>query len=50
MIQQCVDSFVLRLLTLCLKVRTDYTNLFPPNDFKKNDDTVLKYLMSNTYL
>ena len=29
---------------------TDYTNLFSPNDFKKNDDTVLKYFMSNTYL
>ena len=24
---------------------TDYTNLFSP---KKNDDTILKYLMSNT--
>ena len=29
---------------------TDYTNLFSPNDFKKNDNTVLKYFMSNTYL
>ena len=29
---------------------TDYTNLFSPNDSKKNDDTVLKYFMSNTYL
>ena len=29
---------------------TEYTNLFSPNDFKKNDDTVLKYFMSNTYL
>ena len=27
---------------------TDYTNLFWPNDFKKNDDTILKYLMNNT--
>ena len=30
------------------KSLTDYTNLFSPNDFKKNDDTVLKYFMNNT--
>ena len=30
------------------KSLTDYTNLFSQNDFKKNDDTVLKYLMNNT--
>ena len=29
------------------KSLTDYTNLFSPNDFTKNDDTVLKYLMKN---
>ena len=29
---------------------TDYTNLFSPNYFKKNDDGVLKYFMGNTYL
>ena len=22
---------------------TDYTNLFSPNDFKKNDDIIVKY-------
>ena len=27
---------------------TDYTNLFSPNDFKKNDHTIFKYFMSNT--
>ena len=27
---------------------TEYTNLFSPNDFKRNDDTILKYFMSNT--
>ena len=32
------------------KSLSDYTNLFLPNDFKKNDDTVLKYFMGNTYL
>ena len=30
------------------KSLTDYTNLFSPNDFKKNDDTILKCFMSNT--
>ena len=25
------------------KTLTDYTNLFSPNDFKKNDDIILKY-------
>ena len=27
---------------------TEYTNLFSPNDFKKNDDTILNYFMNNT--
>ena len=27
---------------------TDYTNLFSPNHFKENDDTILKYFMNNT--
>ena len=27
---------------------TEYTNLFSPNDFKKNDDMILKYFMNNT--
>ena len=30
------------------KSLTDYTNLFSPNDFKKTDDTILKYFISNT--
>ena len=30
------------------KCLTDYTNLFWPNDFKKNDDTILKYFINNT--
>ena len=30
------------------KTLTEYTNLFSPNDFKKNDDTILKYFMNNT--
>ena len=32
------------------KTLTEYTNLFSPNDFKKNDDTILNYFMNNTYL
>ena len=28
---------------------TEYTNLFSPNDFKKNDDIILKYL-NNAYI
>ena len=30
------------------KSLSEYTNLFSPNDFKKNDDTVLNYFMNNT--
>ena len=33
-----------------VKTLTEYTNLFSPNDFNKNDDTILNYFMSNTYL
>ena len=29
---------------------TEFTNLFSPNDFKKNDDIILNYFMSNTYV
>ena len=32
---------------LARKTLTEYTNLFPPNNFKKNDDTILNYFMSN---
>ena len=30
------------------KSLTDYTNIFSPNNFKKNDDIILNYFMSNT--
>ena len=30
------------------KSLTDYTNLFSPNNFMKNDDTISKYYMNNT--
>ena len=32
---------------LARKTLNEYTNLFPPNNFKKNDDTILNYFMSN---
>ena len=32
---------------LARKTLTEYTNLFSPNNFKKNDDIILKYFMSN---
>ena len=35
-------DFVLKGKTL-----TEYTNLFSANNFKKNDDIVLSYFMSN---
>ena len=27
---------------------TEYTNLFSPHNFEKNDDIILKYFMNNT--
>ena len=30
------------------KTLTEYTNIFSPNDFKRNDDTILNYFMNNT--
>ena len=32
---------------LARKTLTNYTNLFSPNKFKKNDDTILSYFVSN---
>ena len=32
------------------KTLTEYTNLFSPNNFKKNDDIILKYFMNNAYV
>ena len=32
---------------LARKTLTDFTNLFEPNNFKRNDDIVLKYFMTN---
>ena len=30
------------------KTLTEYKNVFSPNDFKRNDDTILNYFMKNT--
>ena len=32
---------------LARKTLTEFTNLFSPNNFKKNDDIILNYFMSN---
>ena len=32
---------------LAEKTLTDFTNLFAPNNFKKNDNIILKYFMTN---
>ena len=42
--------FCIEFIDLVFKGKglTDYTDLFSPNDFKKNDDTILKYFMNNT--
>ena len=37
--------FCIGIIDLMLKgkILLDYTNLFPPNDYEKNDKTILKY-------
>ena len=32
------------------KTLTEFTNLFSPNNFEKNDDIILKYFMNNAYV
>ena len=32
------------------KILTDYTNVFSPNNFNRNDDIILNYFTSNTYV
>ena len=29
------------------KILTDFTNFFSPNNFKKNDETIAKYFITN---
>ena len=41
--------FCIRFIDFMLKGKTltEYTNLFSPNNFKKNDDIILNHFMSN---
>ena len=41
--------FCIGFIDFMLKVKTltDFTNLFSPNNFDKNDDIILKYFMTN---
>ena len=41
--------FCIRFINYMLngKTSTEYTNLSSPNNFKKNDDLILNYFMSN---
>ena len=32
------------------KTLTEFTNLFSPNNFEKNDDIILKYFINNAYV
>ena len=52
--KQAYDSIMCRYFCigfidfmLARKTLTEYTNLFSPNNFKKNDDIILNYFMSN---
>ena len=52
---QAYDSIMCRYFCIAFidfmfkgKTLTEYTNLFSPNDFKRNDDTILNYFMNNT--
>ena len=40
----CIEFFDFMLVK---KTLTEYTNLFSPNNVKKNDDVVLNYFMRN---
>ena len=39
--------FCIGFIDFMLAGKTEYTNLFSPNNFKKNDDIILKYFMNN---
>ena len=41
--------FCIGIINFMLKEKslTEYTNHFSPNDFKRNDDTILNYFMNN---
>ena len=54
---QAYDSIMCRYFCIAFidfmfkgKTLREYANLFSPNDSKENDDKILNYFMSNTYL
>ena len=54
---QAYDSIVCRYFCIGFvdfmfkgKSLTDYTNLFSPNNFERNDDIILNYFMNNEYV
>ena len=44
--------FFIRFIDFMLarKTLTDFTNLFSPDDFKRNDGVILKYFINNAYV
>ena len=42
--------FFIGFINFMLAGLTDYTNLFSPNNFKGNDDIILNYFTSTTYV
>ena len=44
--------FCIGFIDFMLKEKTlpEFTNLFSPNNFKKNDDMILRYFMNNAYV
>ena len=51
MIQLCADIFCIEFINYMLKGKTllDYTNLFSPNDFKKNDRVIERIFKNEQY-
>ena len=48
MIQQCEEFCIILIYFMFAgKNLTDFTNLFSPNNFKKNDDMILNYIIIN---
>ena len=39
--------FCIGFIDFMLAGKTEYTNLFSPNNFNKNDDIILNYFMNN---
>ena len=47
---RCVYFYIAFIyFMLAAKTLTDFTNLFAPNNFKKNDHIIWKYFMTNIF-